>query len=100
MDLLALKENLETYALGRSLLKAASKVYGAGARFHRALYEHGWKTAQRINSRVVCIGNLTAGGTGKTTTVLLAATTLAKQGIRVAIVSRGYKRQQKSPYIA
>ncbi len=96
MDLLALKENLQTNAWGRGLLKVASKMYGAGAYLHRALYENGWKTAQNVNSRVVCIGNLTAGGTGKTTTVLLAATTLAKQGTRVAIVSRGYKRQHKS----
>ena len=96
MDLLALKESFQTSALGRGVLKAASKVYGLGARVHRALYENGWKNAQSVNSRVVCIGNLTAGGTGKTTTVLLAATTLAKQGTRVAIVSRGYKRQQKA----
>ena len=96
MDLLALKETLENNALGRGVLTAASKLYGAGAWLHRSLYQHGWKTAQSVNSRVVCIGNLTAGGTGKTTTVLLAATTLAKQGTRVAIVSRGYKRQQKS----
>ena len=96
MDLLALKENLETNALGRIVLKAASKVYGVGAWMHRSLYENGWKSAQSVNSRVVCIGNLTAGGTGKTTTVLLAATTLAKQGTRVAIVSRGYKRQKKA----
>ena len=89
MDLLALKESFQTSALGRGVLKAASKVYGLGARVHRALYENGWKNAQSVNSRVVCIGNLTAGGTGKTTTVLLAATTLAKQGTRVAIVSRG-----------
>ena len=96
MDLLALKENLEKNVLGRGVLKAASKVYGWGAQMHRALYENGWKNVQSVNSRVVCIGNLTAGGTGKTTTVLLAATTLAQQGIRVAIVSRGYKRQQKA----
>ncbi len=96
MDLLSLKESLEQNALGRGILKAASVLYGAGAWAHQTLYTQGWKTAQRVNSRVVCIGNLTAGGTGKTTTVLLAATTLAKQGVRVAIVSRGYKRQQKT----
>lgn len=96
MDWLAVKENLEQNMLGRGLLKAASKVYGMGAWMHRYLYETGWKQAQGVNSRVVCIGNLTAGGTGKTTTVLLAATTLAQQGTRVAIVSRGYKRQQKT----
>ncbi len=96
MDLVVLKNKLEKNIVGRGVLKAASKAYGVGAWVHRALYEHTWKTAQSVNSRVVCIGNLTAGGTGKTTTVLLAATTLAKQGLRVAIVSRGYKRQQKA----
>lgn len=96
MDLLSIKENLEQNMLGRCILKVASRVYGAGAWMHRALYANNWKTAQSVNSRVVCIGNLTAGGTGKTTTVLLAATTLAKTGTRVAIVSRGYKRQQKA----
>ncbi len=96
MDLLAVKKSLQQNSLGRGLLKAASKCYGLGAWAHRFLYDNAWKTAQTVNSRVVCIGNLTAGGTGKTTTVLLAATTLAKQGTRVAIVSRGYKRQQKT----
>lgn len=96
MDLFAFKESLEKNAFGRIVLKVASKMYGVGSWAHRTLYTQGWKTAESVNSRVVCIGNLTAGGTGKTTTVLLAATTLAKQGTRVAIVSRGYKRQQKS----
>ena len=96
MDLVSLKESLENNILGRGVLKVASKVYGVGAWAHRALYEQGWKNTESVNSRVVCIGNLTAGGTGKTTTVLLAATTLAKQGTRVAIVARGYKRQRKA----
>lgn len=96
MDLLKLKEDLEENALGRGVLMAAAKIYGAGAWLDRAAYENGWKTSKSVNSRVVCIGNITAGGTGKTTAVLLAATTLAKEGIRVAIVSRGYKRQRKT----
>lgn len=96
MNLEELKENLQDNALGRGLLWSASKLYGMGAWFHRTMYENGWKTAQSVNSRVVCIGNITAGGTGKTTAVLLAATALAKEGVRVAIVSRGYKRQQKA----
>ena len=96
MDLLKLKETLQETALGRGVLLAASKIYGLGAWLDRTAYENGWKTSRSVNSRVVCIGNITAGGTGKTTAVLLAATTLAKEGIRVAIVSRGYKRQQKT----
>lgn len=96
MDLLALKEKLDNNPLGRGLLWGASKIYGVGAGVHRALYNKGWKTPESVNSRVVCIGNISAGGTGKTTAVLLAATLLAKAGLRVAIVSRGYKRQQKA----
>lgn len=95
MDLLNLKEGLEQNGLGRLLLAGAAKVYGIGEWLNRTAYEKGWKPAKSVNSRVVCIGNITAGGTGKTTAVLLAATTLAKEGIRVAIVSRGYKRQRK-----
>ena len=96
MDALTLREKLKQNWAGRLLLQGASKIYGAGAWLDRACYENGWKTVKTVNSRVVCIGNITAGGTGKTTAVLLAATALAKEGIRVAIVSRGYKRQQKS----
>ena len=96
MDCLTIKEKLEENIVGRGCLLLASKCYGAAGALHRAAYANGWKSSQSINSRVVCIGNITAGGTGKTTAVLLAATTLAQAGIRVAIVSRGYKRQQKS----
>ena len=96
MDLLALKEKLMACAPGRWVLLAASKLYGWAGWLDRLAYQNGWKTVKSVNGRVVCIGNITAGGTGKTTAVLLAATLLAKKGMRVAIVSRGYKRQQKS----
>lgn len=96
MDALSLREKFKNNWAGRLLLLAASKIYGLGAYLDRAAYENGWKTVKSVNSRVVCIGNITAGGTGKTTAVLLAATALAKEGVRVAIVSRGYKRQQKN----
>ncbi len=96
MDLANVKETLEHNCLGRAALWTASKFYGLGVALHQGLYKKGWKAVQSVNSRVVCIGNITAGGTGKTTAVLLAATTLAKAGVRVAIVSRGYKRRQKT----
>lgn len=96
MNSLSLRDKLKDNWAGRLVLLLASKLYAAAAYLHRALYENGWKTVQSVNSRVVCFGNITAGGTGKTTAVLLAATTLAKAGLRVSIVSRGYKRQQKN----
>lgn len=96
MDLSASREKWMNNPVGRGILWAASKLYGLGVRLNQSAYANGWKAVQSVNSRVVCIGNITAGGTGKTTAVLLAATTLAKAGVRVAIVSRGYKRRQKT----
>ena len=96
MDLLQIKERWEKNIIGRTILRVAAKLYGCGVWLNQRAYLYGWKRAQSVNSRVVCIGNITAGGTGKTTAVLLAATTLAKAGVRVAIVSRGYKRRQKT----
>lgn len=96
MDLVHIKNTLTKNIVGRGALWAASKLYGAGVWLNQSCYKNGWKAVKSVNSRVVCIGNITAGGTGKTTAVLLAATTLANAGIRVAIVSRGYKRRQKT----
>ncbi len=47
---------------------------------------------KRFDLRVISIGNITLGGTGKTTLVALIATYLKQQGHKVAILSRGYKR--------
>ena len=96
MDFAAIREKFQKNWAGRALLTGASKLYGAGVYLNQLAYNNGWKKVESVNSRVVCIGNITAGGTGKTTAVLLAATTLAQEGIRVSIVSRGYKRQQKN----
>ena len=54
------------------------------------------KKALRLNCRVVSIGNITLGGTGKTTLVEYVAKLLKDKGRRVAVVSRGYKRRKKA----
>ena len=48
----------------------------------------------RPQCRVIGIGNITVGGTGKTTIVEFAARSLRQDGYKVAIVSRGYKRKK------
>lgn len=87
------REALRRSAGGRALLGAASLAYGAGVLARRGLYAAGVLKSKRVGARVVCIGNLTAGGTGKTPAVLLAAETLRKRGHEVAILSRGYGRK-------
>lgn len=46
--------------------------------------------AGRVGVPVICVGNLTIGGTGKTPAVLAIAERLQGRGIAVAVVSRGY----------
>ncbi len=87
------RERLKRSAGGRALLGAASLAYGAGVIARRGLYAAGVLTRKRVKAHVVCIGNLTAGGTGKTPAVLLAAETLRMRGHKVAILSRGYGRR-------
>lgn len=71
-------------------LLGLSKVYGALGRAKRAAYENGLLEAKRLPATVVAIGNLTAGGTGKTPMTLFAARWYREQGAKVVIVSRGY----------
>ncbi|WP_424244814.1 tetraacyldisaccharide 4'-kinase [Elusimicrobium posterum] len=95
MDFEKLRDSMKENVLGRGVLWCASKGYGLGAAANKFFFDNGWRKSNSVNTRVVCIGNITAGGTGKTTAVLLAARTLAENGIRTAIVSRGYKRETK-----
>ncbi|MDD4004471.1 MAG: tetraacyldisaccharide 4'-kinase [Elusimicrobiaceae bacterium] len=93
MDLKKLHKKLHRNALGIAALWIISLFYRLIVFIRQALYDFGFLKVTKVNTRIVCIGNLTTGGTGKTTAVMLAARQLAKAGVRVAIISRGYRRQ-------
>ncbi|MCX5793922.1 MAG: tetraacyldisaccharide 4'-kinase [Elusimicrobia bacterium] len=80
---------------GRGLLWLLSMAYGAGVLARGLLYDLRVLKPRRIDAKVVCIGNLTTGGTGKTPATILAALTLRRRDHHVAILSRGYGRPQK-----
>lgn len=55
------------------------------------------REGQRPGIPVVCIGNLEAGGSGKTPTVIALAERLAAEGVAVHVVSRGYGGAEAGP---
>ncbi len=89
---------IETYILdvmegkrrGKSLLRALSYLYQSGVALRNAAYDRGWIKAVDCGLPVVSVGNIVAGGTGKTPFVKFLAKELM-QDFRVAILSRGYR---------
>ncbi|PRD14719.1 tetraacyldisaccharide 4'-kinase [Pantoea coffeiphila] len=72
------------------LLLPLSLLYGLISNLLRLSYVWGWRKAWRAPVPVVVVGNLTAGGNGKTPVVIWLVQALQKQGLRVGVVSRGY----------
>jgi tetraacyldisaccharide 4'-kinase len=77
----------------RGLLRLAETPYAAAARWRNVRYDTGRAEVLRVRVPVVSVGNLTVGGTGKTPLVRWIAEWLVDRGVRVAIVSRGYRAE-------
>lgn len=75
----------------RMLLWLPSAIYGAFVRARVWLYAFGWLEKKQLKGKVISVGNLTVGGTGKTPMVIWLAEKFLVDGKRVAILSRGYK---------
>ncbi len=93
------KKTSRMHAQGRGptrlILSPLSLAYGAGVRLRLFLYGAGILKTKRLPCAVISVGNITAGGTGKTPVTMHIAELLKKRGRRVAILSRGYKRRSK-----
>ena len=74
----------------RGLLRVASWIYGLGVVGRLGLYRTGLLRRERLSARIISIGNLTAGGTGKTPFVILLVQEVRNRGLRPAVVVRGY----------
>ena len=74
-------------------LSGLGLVYGLVAAMHRGLYRRGWWRARRLPCRVVSVGGISSGGSGKTPLAAWVARELRAQGYCVAIASRGYGRE-------
>ena len=78
-------------ALLRAVLYSLSKVFTIAVKARRFLYNFRILRDSTLGVQVIAIGNLTAGGTGKTPVVEKFARELQDAGRKVAILSRGYR---------
>jgi tetraacyldisaccharide 4'-kinase len=75
------------------LLWPVSVVFGLLSGLRRALYRAGLLPGQRPSVPVVVVGNVVAGGAGKTPVVMALVEHLRARGLRVGVVSRGHGRR-------
>jgi len=80
-------------SLGVRWLQPVSWLYGALSAVRRALYAVQWLRRHEAPCPVVVVGNLVAGGAGKTPTVMALVTWLQAQGRKPGVISRGHARQ-------
>ena len=76
--------------LGRIVLFPLSLLYTAGWQTYLFIYKIGLKKAHKPHTPIVCIGNFSSGGNGKTPTVAWIAKELTKRGLGVVIGCSGY----------
>ena len=86
----------------RVLLRIVSIDYSLVVRLRNFVYSKGWFKAHRVDAAVLCVGNITVGGTGKTPLVVWVyeqiITNFKSQmsDFACAILTRGYKATQNS----
>ncbi len=83
------------------ILAPFSFLYGILIRLHHFVYTNGWRHSKKLPIPVISIGNITAGGCGKTPFTHMLARLLAEKN-QVAILSRGYRatKKHKDPFLA
>ena len=77
-----------------------SWLYGLGVYVRHALYDNHLLPSVTVSVPTICVGNLAAGGTGKTPHVEYIVRLLIRHGYHVAVLSRGYKRKTRGFILA
>ena len=82
-----------------ALLMPLSLFYGLSCLIRRWIYETGLLRGKRLPLPVICIGNIVAGGVGKTSLTIKLAEFLASRGDRPAIICSGYGGRSRSTLV-
>ena len=81
------------------LLKPLSKLFARIAAKRRDDFVSCRLKSEKLPVPVVVVGNIHAGGTGKTPIVAALVSGLQKKGVKVGIISRGYGRKSKAVHV-
>jgi tetraacyldisaccharide 4'-kinase len=68
-------------------------LYSAASALRNSLFDRGVLQSRRLDQPVISVGNLSAGGAGKTPFVIALGELLKARGIRFDVLSRGYRRK-------
>jgi tetraacyldisaccharide 4'-kinase len=89
--------NKSFYILVKIILSILSFFYLIIINVRNWLYDHKIFKEVKLSCPVISVGNITAGGTGKTPCVIMLAQMLQRNGFKPAVISRGYGGQSISP---
>ncbi|GHC55879.1 tetraacyldisaccharide 4'-kinase [Ulvibacter litoralis] len=76
----------------RKILFPFSLIYGVITAVRNYFYDKGWWESRTYDTPIICVGNLSTGGTGKSPMIEFLIDFLRKD-FRIAVLSRGYKRK-------
>ncbi|CAN5672343.1 tetraacyldisaccharide 4'-kinase [soil metagenome] len=81
----------------RALAAVVEPIYRSIVRRRNARFDRGAAPIHRAGRPVICVGNITTGGTGKTPVVRWLAESLRSRGVQPAILLRGYRSPAGEP---
>ncbi|MDO5576620.1 MAG: tetraacyldisaccharide 4'-kinase, partial [Fibrobacter sp.] len=76
--------------------KVASKVYLTAINRRNDRFDNELSLSFKVNRKVISIGGIRAGGTGKTPSAIMVGQCIESKKMPVAFLSRGYKRKSKN----
>ncbi len=76
----------------RTALLPFSYLYGFIIKIRNLFFDKNWFEQKKVNAKVVSIGNISVGGSGKTPATLYVSKLLTDAGYKIGVLSRGYGR--------